>query len=330
MSLKLIWLATPLLLGCVHLAEAQQIRTTPLIGYLDYGPATDKDEAFFQGLRDLGWVEGRNIAIEYRWGEGRFDRLPPLAKELVALKVDVIAARAANAIRAAKNATSTIPIIMVRGAEAVENNLITSLARPGGNITGMSEDHSGLHTKLLELVTEILPQAKHIAILWDPQSQTYTRSFQAIHSLAPSLGLTIRSLELDRYLEPKLRAKSLAHLLKTAADERAGALIVMPAMYNILGTQIAAFATTNRTPVFAAQGQAVEKYFGLIGYTYSTNDMSRRAATYVDRVLKGAKPADLPVELPRKLELVINLKTAKQIGVTIPPHVLARADRVIR
>jgi putative ABC transport system substrate-binding protein len=302
----------------------------PLIGYLDYGAAIDRDEAFFQGLRDLGWIEGQNMDIEYRWAEGRLDRLPALAKELVVLDVDLIATRAVRAIRASKNATTTIPIVMVRGADAVENRLINSLARPGGNITGMSEDHADLHTKLLELVRETLPQLSRVAILWNPKSSTYTRSFRAAQAVAPALGLTIQSLELNHYLEPVLRAEKLETVLDASAKERAGALVVMPAMYNILAPRIAPFARKNRMPVFSAQNHAVEKHFGLIGYTYSTDDMSRRAATYVDKILKGVKPTDLPVERPRKFELVINLKTAKQIGLTIPPNVLVRADRVIR
>lgn len=310
-------------------ASAQRARKMPLIGYLDYSAATDKDEAFFQSLRDLGWIEGQNIAIKYQWAKGNLDRLPTLAKELVQLKVDLIVAKTATAIQAAKSATTTIPIVMVRGADAVENKLIASLALPGGNVTGMSEDQADLHTKLLELLHETVPQVKQVAVLWDPASATYTRSFRAIQTVAPTFGLTIQSLELNRYLEAKVRFEKLDGVLETAARKRVGALVVMPAMYNVLGQQIAAFATKNRMPVFTVSN-AVEKYFGLLAYTYSTNDMSRRAATYVDKILKGAKPADLPVERPRKLDLLINLKTAKQIDLTIPPNVLARADRVIR
>jgi putative ABC transport system substrate-binding protein len=219
---------------------------------------------------------------------------------------------------------------MVRAADAVENKLVASLARPGGNVTGMSEDHADIHTKLLELLHETLPQAKRVAVLWNPASSTYTRSFRAAQAVAPAFGLTIQSLEFNHYLEAELRSDKLEGVLEAAAKERAAALVVMPAMYNILGRRIAAFATKNRMPVFSTHTHAVEKHFGLLAYTYHTNDMSRRAAPYVDKILKGAKPADLPVERPRKFELVINLKTAKQIGLTIPPNVLARADRVIK
>ena len=193
----------------------------------------------------------------------------------------------------------------------------------------MSESQADLHTKLLELLHETVPQVKQVAVLWDPASATYTRSFRAIQTIAPAFGLTIQSLELNRYLEAKVRSEKLDGVLETAARKRVGALVVMPAMYIILGPRIAAFANKNRMPVFSASS-AAEKHFGLLTYTYSTDDMSRRAATYVDKILKGAKPADLPVERPRKFELLINLKTAKQIGLTIPTNVLARADRVIR
>jgi putative ABC transport system substrate-binding protein len=323
-------LVVVVLLVVAAIAEAQQPRKMPVVGYLDYGAAIDRDEAFFQGLRDLGWIEGQNIVIEYRWAEGGLDRLPSLAKALVRLKVDLIVTRARSAVQAAKSATTTIPVVMVRAADAVEDGLIASLAHPGGNVTGMSEDHADLHTKLLELLHETLPQVKRVAVLWNPASPPYVRSFKAMQSVAPAFKLTLQSLELNHYLEAEVRSEKLDGALETAAKKRAGALIVMPAMYQILGQRIAAFATKNRMPVFSAQGPAVEKHFGLLAYTYSTSDMSRRAATYVDKILKGAKPADLPVERPRKFELLINLRTAKQIGLTIPPNVLARADKVIK
>jgi putative tryptophan/tyrosine transport system substrate-binding protein len=311
-------------------AEAQQPRKMPLIGSLDYGAPIDRDEAFFEALRDLGWIEGQNIVIEYRWAEGRIDRLPALAKELVNMKVDLIVTRIASAVQAAKDATTTIPIVMVRAADAVENGLIASLARPGGNVTGMSEDHADLHTKLLELLHETLPRVTRVAVLWNPASSTYTRSFRAAQAVAPAFGLTIQSLQYDHHPKPELRPIKLESVLEAAAQERAGALVVMPAMYNILGRPIAAFAAKNRIPVFSTTDRAVEKHFGLLAYTWGTTDMSRRAATYVDKILKGAKPADLPVERPRKFDLLINLKTAKQIGLTVPQSVLYRADKVIR
>jgi putative ABC transport system substrate-binding protein len=323
-------LVVVVLLAVAVIAEAQQPRKMPVVGYLDYGAAIDRDEAFFQGLRDLGWIEGQNIAIEHRWAEGKIDRLPALAKELVGLKVDLIVTWSRPVVDAAKSATTTIPIVMVRAADAVENRLVASLARPGGNVTGMSEDHADLHTKLLELLHETLPQVKRVAVLWNPASPAYTRSFKAMQSVTPAFKLTLQSLELNHYLEAEVGSEKLDGALETAAKKRAGALVVMPAMYTILGRRIAAFAAKNRMPVFSTQPHAVEKHFGILSYTYHTNDMSRRAATYVDKILKGAKPADLPVERARKFELLINLKTAKQIGLTIPPNVLARADKVIK
>ncbi len=318
-----------LLIALSFSATAQQPRKMPLIGYLDYGAAIDKDEAFFQALLDLGWIEGQTIAIEYRFAEGRIDQLPALAKELVRLKVDLMVTRAGTAVRAAKSATTTIPIVMARAADAVEDGYVASLARPGGNITGMSEDHADLHAKLLELLHETLPQVKRVAVLWNPASRPYARSFKAMQSVAPAFKLTLQSLKLNHYLEAEVRSEKLDGALETAAKKQVGPLVVMPAMYTILGRRIAAFATKNRMPVFSTQGPAVEKHFGLLAYTYSTNDMSRRAATYVDKILKGAKAADLPVERPRKFDLLINLKTAK-LGLTVPQSVLYRADKVIK
>jgi len=312
-------------------AEAQRPGKIRRIGYLSYtkAPLPD-DEEFFQALRNLGWVEGQNIHIEYRWAAGKLGQLPALAKELVDLKVDLIATRIVPAVRAAKNATNTIPIVMVRAADAVENGLVASLARPGGNVTGMSEDHPGIHTKLLELLDETLPQAKRVAVLWNPLSTTYTNSFKAVEAVAPKFGLTIQSLEYNHYQKTALRKDKIEPVLVKAGRERAEALIVMPAMYSILGKFIADFAVENRMPVFSTSNKAVEKHFGLLAYSWNTSDMSERAAAYVDKILKGAKPADLPVERPRKFELLINLKTAKQFKLTIPPNVLAKANEVIR
>jgi putative ABC transport system substrate-binding protein len=253
-----------------------------------------------------------------------------LAKELVGMKVDLIVTRIASAVQAAKDATTTIPIVMVRAADAVENGLIASLARPGGNVTGMSEDHADIHTKLLDLLHETLPRVTRVAVLWNPASSTYARSFRAAQAVAPAFGLRIQSLEYDHHPKPELRPVKLESVLEAAAQKRAGALVVMPAMYNILGRPIAAFAAKNRMPVFSTTDRAVEYHFGLLAYTWGTTDMSRRAATYVDKILKGAKPADLPVERPRKFDLLINLKTAKQLGLTVPQSVLYRADKVIR
>ncbi len=307
-------------------AEAQQTEKMPRIGYLsfDAGPGV-RDEAFFQGLRDLGWVEGKNIAIEYRWAAFKRDHIPTLAKELVRLKVDLIVVASGRVVRPIKKATSTIPIVMRYAADAVENGHVASLARPGGNVTGLSEQYAGVNTKLLEVLHETLPKVTRVAFLWYPV-RTYARTFKGLQAMAPALGLTIQSLEMRDREAPE----ELESLLETAVQERAGALLVVGGIYNPFGPQIAAFATKNRIPVFAISPSAVEKHFGLLAYAPDWVDMSRRAAWYVDKILKGAKPADLPVQQPITYNLVVNLKTAKQLGITIPPDVLFRADRVIK
>jgi len=320
-----------ILFGVPVIARAQQPQEIRRIGYLSYSASPLRDDkAFFQALREFGWIEGQNIAFEYGWAAGKIDRLPALAKELVDRQVDLIAARTAAAVRAAKSATTTIPIVMVRAADAVENGLIASLSHPGGNVTGMSEDHPGIHTKLVELLHETLPKVTRVAVLWNPATATYSRSFKAVQAVAPSFGLTIQSLEINHYQKDELRKEKVEAVLAAAARQRAEALMVMPLMYNILGPRIADFASKNRLPVFSTSNLAVENHFGLLAYTWGTSDMSRRAARYVDKILRGDKPADLPVERPRKFDLLINLKTAKQLGLSIPQWTLMKANKVIK
>ncbi len=336
MRLRTIGLISTLALGLLAWplsVEAQKAGKVYRIGYLDAtSPSTNPDrvEAFRQGLRELGYVEGQNIAIEYRWAAGRIDRLSALAEELVRLKVDLIVTAIVPAVQAAMNATTTIPIVMGVAADAVENGLVASLARPGGNVTGMSEELAGVHTKLLELLHETLPKVTRVAVLWNPKSSAYTRAFRAIQAVAPAMGLTIQSLDFDHIRKAELRPEKLESVLEAAAQERAGALVVMPAMYYIFGRRIAAFAAKNRLSVFSTHGSSVEKHFGLLAYAWDGVDMYRRAATYVDKILKGAKPADLPVQRAVKFNLVVNLKTAKQLGITIPPNILYQATKVIK
>jgi len=259
------------------------------------------------------------------------DRLPALAEELVRLKVDLIVTATRRVSLAAKNATTTIPIVMAYAANVVETGLVKSLARPGGNITGLTEQYSEVNTKLLEVLHDTLPKVTRVGFLWDPDSRTYTRTFRAAQVVAPGLGLTLQSLEL-RYKgrSRKKTAEELESRLAAAAQERAGALVVMSRLYRTFGRRIAEFSAKNRVPVFSVSRGSVKKYSGLLAYGPDFRDMSRRAATYVDKILKGANPADLPVELPAKFILVVNLKTAKQIGLTIPSSILYRADKVIK
>ena len=301
----------------------------PRIGYLHFraGPSAN-DEAFRQALRDLGWVEGKNIAIEYRWAAGKRDRYPIMAEELVRLKVDLIVTATNGPAQAAKNATRTIPIVMVNSADAVENGLVASLSRPGGNVTGMSQQFSEIHTKLLELLHETLPEVTRVAFLagdlTSPRaSPVPLRIFRGLQAGAPALGLTIQPLE-------SRPPEKIGSAFEAAVQDRAGALLVSGLTYSRLKRRIAEFAAKNRVPVFSANWRLVEKHFGLLGYGPDWPDMYRRAATYVDKILKGAKPADLPVERPTKFELIINLKTAKALGLTIPPEVLYQATKVIK
>ncbi len=301
--------------------EAQKAGKMPRIGYLHFraGPVAI-DEAFLQGLRDLGWTEGQNFAIEYRWAAGKRDRYPVMAEELVRLKVDLIVASTPPAIRAAKNATRTIPIVMLSASNAVERGLVASLARPGGNVTGMATRSSEIYGKLLELIHETLPKVTRVAILTgNATSPTWKR----LHATAQALGLTIQTF-VGRNREETERA------LGAAAQEQPGALLVPGSRLSRFRRQIAEFAAKYGVPVFSNNWPLVEKHFGLLGYGPDWVDMYRRAATYVDKILKGAKPADLPVRLPVKLTLVVNLKVAKQLGITIPPEVLYRATRVIK
>ena len=328
MRLRTIGVISTLVLGLFAgqlLAEAQQLGKVYRIGNLSFraGPSAP-DEAFRQALRDLGWIEGRNIAIEYRWGAGKRDRYPALVEELVGLKVDIIVSAAgASGVRAAKKATSTIPIVMVVAADAVENGLVASLARPSGNVTGMTEQYSEINIKLLELLHETLPKVTRVGFLWTSPSRVYGRTFRAAQAVAPALGLTIQSLALRHPNE-------IDSVLEAAAQERAGALLVMGRVYITFGRRIAEFAAKNRVPVFSIRSPSVEKHFGLLAYAPDRIDTFRRAATYVDKILKGAKPSDLPVQRAAKFNLVVNLKTAKQLGITIPPNILYQATKVIK
>jgi putative ABC transport system substrate-binding protein len=322
----IITLALGILLAPL-LAEAQQPKKIAKIGYLlPSTPAATAHllEAFRQGMRELGYIEGKTVVLEIRYGEARFERLPELARELVGLKVDVIVTGTDVAIAAVKRETQTIPIVMGNSTDPVGTGFVASLARPGGNVTGVSSISPELSGKRLELLREVVPGLSRVAFLWNPDIRGAVLDYNETEGAARSLGMQVQSVEV-------VRAEDLDRAFSAITKDRAQALI-MPAA-NPVGFanrgQIASFAQKNRLPSMYAQSEYVDAG-GLMSYGPNTADLWRRAATYVDKILKGAKPADLPVERPMKFELVINLKKAKQIGLTIPPSVLVRADKVIK
>ena len=314
------------LVGCAGMAEAQQPKKIPRIGLLSPFSPSDAvlwHQAFREGLRDLGWVEGKNIIIEYRYSEGRNDRLPALAADLVRLKVDIIVASVTTDALAAKNATRAIPIVVASSADPVALGLVDSLARPGGNVTGLSQIAPEMAGKRLELLKEIVPKLSRVAVLWNPESQGSTLSWKEIQLPARELGVQLHSLEVRS-------SNEFDKAFKDATRARAGALAIMPdPLFAGNLKRIADLAAKSRLPSIFHLREFADSG-GLVTYGPDRSDMYRRAATYVDKILKGRKPADLPVEQPMKFEFVINLKTAKQIGLTIPQSVLFRADKVIK
>jgi len=313
------------LLAAPLAAEAQQAGKVYRIGYLSTRSSTTgmPPEVFRQGLRELGWIEGRNIVFDYGFAEGRFERLPELAAELVRLKVDMIVAVQTPAAAAAKNATTTIPIVGISLIDPVGIGLISSLARPGGNITGLSFDASvETFGKALDLLKATIPKVRYVAVLSNPANPGQPPAIRDLKAAARSLGVQLQLLEARGPNE-------FDGAFAAMAKERAGALfVVADSMFNVHGAQLANLAARNRLPAMYGLRENVEAG-GLMSYGASLSSLFRRAATYVDKILKGAKPADLPVEQPTKFDLVINLKTAKALGLTIPPSVLARADEII-
>jgi putative tryptophan/tyrosine transport system substrate-binding protein len=306
--------------------DAQQPANVPRLGLLSpFSPADTArwHEAFRQGLRDLGWVEGKNLRIEYRYAEGSSDRLPGLAADLVRLKVDIIVAAVTPDALAAKHATRTIPIVMASPGDPVASGLVESLAQPGGNITGLSQIAPELAGKRLERLNDIVPALSHVAVLWDPQDRGSTLSWHEIQRPARQLGVQLQALEVRS-------ANDLDHAFEEATRARAGALAIMPSPVFVTNLKrLADLAARSRLPSIFHLREFVDAG-GLMAYGPDRSDLFRRAATYVDKVLKGAKPADLPVEQPMKFELVINLKTAQALGLTIPPALLFQADEVLR
>jgi putative ABC transport system substrate-binding protein len=304
--------------------EAQEPGKIPRIGYLTGTPLsadTAWREALRQGLRDLGYVEGKNIVIEWRSWEGKLDRRPALAAELARLKVDGIVAVGPGDTRAAREATATIPIVTVLAGDP-GYGFVASLARPGGNVTGLSTLSADLSGKRLELLKEIVLKLSRVAVFASSASPTYTRDLKEVELAAGALGVKLQNLDI-------LSPKDVETAFQAAVNGRADAVLVIGASPLFRSQPTPALAVKSRLPTIYDQREFVEAG-GLMSYDASVTDLYRRAATYVDKILRGAKPADLPVEQPKKFELVINLKTANQIGLTIPPNVLARADRVIR
>jgi putative ABC transport system substrate-binding protein len=322
-SLSLALIIVALSVGA-SIAEAQQRAKVRRIGYLASGSGLGPGgEAFRQGLRELGYVEGQNIAIEYRFAQGKLDRLFDLAAELVRLKVDIIVTPSTLEAVAAQRATRTIPIVMAASGDAVATGLVASLARPGGNVTGLTALARELSGKRLELLKEAVPGLSRVAVLWNAANPDKARDLEEMQVAAGALGLQLQSLEVrgPNDFESAFRATN---------SKRVGALFTLTDSLTITQqSRIVDLATKRGLPTLFQTRDFVDAG-GLISYGPNDADLYRRAATYVDKILKGAKPGELPVEQPMRFELVINLKTAKKIGLTIPPELLVRADKVIK
>jgi putative tryptophan/tyrosine transport system substrate-binding protein len=314
-------------LAVAVVGEAQQPKKVPRIGILHGASASSvaaRTEVFREGLRELGYVEGKNIVIEWRYAEGKADRLPGLAAELVGLKVDIIVTTGPIVTRAAKETTSTIPIVMTNEGDPVGTGFVASLARPGGNITGLSSLAPELGGKRLELLKEIIPQLSRVAVFGTSTLPDNAQRLKEVELAAKAFGVKLQYLDV-------LGPKDIETTFRAAVKGRADAILwqVAGGVANPHRTEILELAVKSRLPAIYHNSAYVDAG-GLMTYSASVTDLDRRAATYVDRILKGAKPADLPVEQPKKFELIINLKAAKQIGLTIPPNVLVRADKVIK
>ena len=305
--------------------EAQELKKVPRIGYLSLGSGFGpNDEPFRQGLRQLGYIEGQNIVIEWRFVNGKSEQYHDSAAELVRLKVDaIVTASGDEPIIAAMNVTKTVPIIILTGSDPVARGFVASLTRPGGNVTGISYMLHELNGKRLELIKEIVPKLHRVAVLGDREHQNYNVQMKEVEAAARMLGLDLQPVQVGA-------AEDLENAFSQIAKGRAGALLVLSnRAIGFFLEKVVNFATKGRVPGIYATPSWVAAG-GLMSYAPAYADQYRRAAVYVDKILKGTKASDLPIERPTKFELVINLKTAKQIGVPIPPAVLARADKVIK
>jgi ABC-type uncharacterized transport system substrate-binding protein len=319
-------LVAMMLLAVAVIADAQQPKKVPRVGVLGQSSAHvlwTQLEAFRQGLRELGYVEGKTIAIEYRYAEGELDRLPGLADELVRMKVDVIVVSSTPAVLAARNATKEIPIVFHTIGDPVASGVVASLARPGGNVTGLTMGGAELYGKRLELLKETIPKLSRAVILWNPTSTVIKQDVDETQTAARTLKLQVQSLEIRN-------PEDIDPAFESAIRSKTGAILITQSPpITTYPRRIVDVAAKHRLPVMYPQGQWPDMG-GLMSYGANIDDSYRYLASYVDKILKGSKPAVLPVERSKKLELVINLKTAKQIGLTIPPNVLARADKVIK
>jgi len=323
-----LWLLATLFLGKVSLADAQQTGKILRIGFLDDSTASSvvvRLETFRQELSKLGWIDGKNVAIEYRFAEGKLERLPELAADLVRLKVDLIVASGTPAVLAAKSATTTIPIVMSNTGDPVGAGLVASLARPGGNVTGFSSLASELNTKRLEILKDAVPKLARVGFLRPPgASITVNLQMKELRAAATALKLKLEEIETQR------AAKGLESAFKTAKQKQVNAIMTTTGnLFFAERNRIVELAVKYRLPAIYPQDEFVEAG-GLMSYGADYDDLFRRAAVYVDKILKGAKPADLPVQQATKFEFVINLKAAKQIGLTLSPEFLSRANKVIK
>jgi ABC-type uncharacterized transport system substrate-binding protein len=330
-DIRRCWLVVALILAAMLFAlcssaEAQQATKIQRIGYLSgSSPSTsaNRREAFQQGLHELGYVEGKNIVIEWRWAHGKFDRLPALAAELVRLKVDVIVTTGPQATRPTKQTTSTIPIVMAQDPDPVGNGFVASLAQPGGNITGLSSLAPELSGKQLELLKEIVPNLSRVAVFGTSINPGNAQNLREVELAARTFGVKLQYLDI-------LSSNDVELAFRAASNGNVSAVLMLPGSVLVLQrAQLADLAAKNQLPAIYPQPEFTEAG-GLMYYGANTRALFHRAATYVDKILKGAKPAELPVEQPQKFEFIINLKAAKRIGLTISQKVLARADRVIK
>jgi putative tryptophan/tyrosine transport system substrate-binding protein len=322
---KLLCFALTVLLCTVGLAEAQQPKKTPRIGYLQAPPLSVvavRTNAFRQALHDLGYIEGKNVILELRSADGKIERVPAIIAELIHLNVDIIVSGGSVVTQSAKKATKTIPIVMAQEADPVGSGLIASLARPGGNITGLATLAPELSGKQLELLKEIVPTLARVAVLESPGNSGNAPSLRETERAGQAFDVKIQRIDITH--------NDIESAFQMATNARADAILVLSSPFaTSQRKKITTLAAQNRLPAVSDRVEFVEDG-GLMTYSVSSTDLFRRAAIYVDKILKGSTPADLPVEQPTKFELVINLKTAKQIGLTVPPNFLARADRVIK